>query len=86
MNEPLSERYHTVLTSFFPIVDTCLSCEDIAQITFVIRADPMRFLGDCMGVGVGQECNAVHVSECADSVLCMSHKTTILYITNGMHV
>jgi len=38
---------HCSLTSFFPIVDTCLSCEDIARQSSVM-VPRWRFFGSCI--------------------------------------
>jgi len=38
---------HCCLTSFFPIVDTCLSCKDIAQRSCVM-VPRRRFFGSCI--------------------------------------
>ena len=57
-----------------------------AQTTFVIRADPMRFLGD-WGLGVGQECGdgGATACQCLHCEQCHCHQTFLGLTRHGDH-
>ena len=54
-------RRYCCLTSFFPIVDTCLNCEDIAQ-QICVMVPRWRFLDDFFASCICSEPRAAHFS------------------------